>query len=38
MVAPENTPIKACLDGTVLDSYWDLENGNVIIIPRPWFN
>lgn len=32
VVAPENTPIKACLDGIVIDSYWNLESGNVIII------
>ncbi|HRF75502.1 MAG TPA: M23 family metallopeptidase [Chitinophagales bacterium] len=32
VVAPENTPIKACLDGVVIDSYWNLESGNVIII------
>lgn len=32
VVAPENTPIKACLDGTVINSYWNLESGNVIII------
>ncbi len=32
IVAPENTPIKACLDGVVIDSYWNLQSGNVIII------
>ncbi len=32
LVAPENTPVKACLDGVVLDAYWNLESGNVIII------
>ncbi len=32
VVAQENTPIKACLDGVVLDAYWNLESGNVIII------
>lgn len=32
IVAPENTPIKACLDGIVLDTYWSLDGGNVIIV------
>lgn len=32
IVAPDNTPIKACLDGVVIDNYWSLESGNVIII------
>lgn len=32
IVAPDNTPIKACLDGVVIDTYWSLESGNVIII------
>lgn len=32
VVAPENTPVKACLDGIVIDSYWNLESGNVVII------
>lgn len=32
VVAPENTPIKACLDGVVLDTYWNYESGNVVII------
>ncbi|MBC8173515.1 MAG: M23 family metallopeptidase [Chitinophagales bacterium] len=32
VVANENTPIKACLDGTVVDSYWNVESGNVIVI------
>jgi murein DD-endopeptidase MepM/ murein hydrolase activator NlpD len=32
IVAPENTPIKACLDGIVIDSYWNIESGNVIVI------
>ncbi len=32
VVAPENSPVKACLDGVVIDSYWNLESGNVVII------
>ncbi|MFI5170862.1 MAG: M23 family metallopeptidase [Chitinophagales bacterium] len=32
IVAPENSPVKACLDGVVIDSYWNLESGNVVII------
>lgn len=32
IVAPENTPIKACLDGIVIETYWNLESGNVIMI------
>jgi murein DD-endopeptidase MepM/ murein hydrolase activator NlpD len=32
IVAQENTPIKACLDGVVLDAYWNIESGNVIIV------
>lgn len=32
IVAPDNTPIKACLNGVVIDTYWSLESGNVIII------
>lgn len=32
IVANENSPIKACLDGTVLDAYWNIENGNVLVI------
>ena len=32
IVAPENTPVKACLSGVVIDSYWSLESGNVIIL------
>lgn len=32
IVATENTPIKACLDGTVIDAYWNVESGNVIVL------
>ncbi|MFN0274633.1 MAG: M23 family metallopeptidase [Chitinophagales bacterium] len=32
IVANENTPIKACLDGTVIDAYWNVESGNVIVL------
>lgn len=32
IVAKENSPIKACLDGTVLDAFWNIESGNVLII------
>jgi len=32
VVANENTPIKACLEGTVIDAYWNVESGNVIVI------
>lgn len=32
VVATENTPIKACLDGTVIDAYWNVESGNVIVL------
>lgn len=32
IVAPENTPVKACLDGVVIDSYWNFESGNVVVI------
>ncbi|HMX03250.1 MAG TPA: M23 family metallopeptidase [Chitinophagales bacterium] len=32
VVAPENTPVKACLDGVVIDSYWNFESGNVVVI------
>jgi len=32
VVAPENTPIKACLDGVVIDNYWNFESGNVIML------
>ncbi len=32
IVAPENTPVKACLDGVIIDTYWNIESGNVIII------
>lgn len=32
IVASENTPIKACLDGTIIDAYWNVESGNVIVI------
>jgi len=32
IVAPESSPIKACLDGIVIDTYWNLESGNVIMI------
>ncbi len=32
VVSKENTPVKACLDGTVIDAYWNIESGNVIIV------
>ncbi len=32
IVANENSPVKACLDGTVLDAYWNIENGNVLVV------
>ncbi|MBP7821858.1 MAG: M23 family metallopeptidase [Saprospiraceae bacterium] len=32
IVAPKNTPIKACMDGYVLSSDWTLDAGNTIII------
>lgn len=32
VVAQENTPVKACLDGVVIDAYWSVETGNVIVI------
>jgi len=32
VVAKEDTPIKACLDGTIIDSYWNIESGNVVVI------
>lgn len=32
VVAPRNTPIKACLDGVVLMANWTVETGHVIII------
>lgn len=32
VVANENTPVKACLDGAVIDAYWNVESGNVIVI------
>lgn len=32
VVANENTPVKACLSGTVIDAYWNVESGNVIVI------
>lgn len=32
VVAPRNTPIKACLDGVVLFAGWTVETGHVIIV------
>lgn len=32
VVAKENTPIKACLDGVVIAAYWTMQSGNIIII------
>ncbi|MBC8045713.1 MAG: M23 family metallopeptidase [Fimbriimonadaceae bacterium] len=32
VVANESTPVKACLDGAVIDAYWNVESGNVIVI------
>ncbi|GGH69475.1 MAG: M23 family metallopeptidase [Bacteroidetes bacterium] len=32
VVAPRNTPIKACLDGVVLFADWTVETGHVIIV------
>ena len=32
VVAKEETPVKACLDGTVIDAYWNVESGNVIAV------
>lgn len=32
VVAPKNTPIKACLDGVVLFADWTVETGHVIIV------
>ncbi|HAE35187.1 MAG: M23 family metallopeptidase [Chitinophagales bacterium] len=36
IVAKEGTPIKTCLDGTVVDSYWSVESGNVIVIQHSY--
>lgn len=32
VVAPKNTPIKACLDGVVLFADWTVETGHVIVV------
>ena len=32
IVSRENTPIKAIRDGRVIDTYWDSETGNVIVL------
>lgn len=36
IVAREDMPIKACLDGTVIDDYWSVESGNVIVIQHDY--
>jgi murein DD-endopeptidase MepM/ murein hydrolase activator NlpD len=36
IVARENTPIKACYDGTVIESYWNIESGNVVVIQHQY--
>lgn len=36
VVAQANTPIKACLAGTVIDSYWNVESGNVIVVQHDY--
>jgi murein DD-endopeptidase MepM/ murein hydrolase activator NlpD len=36
IVATESTPIKACIDGTVVDSYWNVESGNVIVLQHEY--
>lgn len=32
IIAPKNTPIKACLSGTVIQADWSIENGHTIAI------
>lgn len=32
IVSRENTPVKAVRDGRVIDTYWDSETGNVIVV------
>ncbi len=32
IVAKEHSPVRAVRDGTVVDSYWDAETGNVVVL------
>lgn len=36
IVAKENTPIKACLDGVVIAAYWSIESGYVVILQHDY--